>query len=46
MPTFAVPELGLYMPVHWPLLVFYLLLNHYLHCGYVIAPMERVLAPL
>lgn len=42
---FSYPELGLYLPVHWPLLLFYLLLNHYLHCGYVIEPLERVLAP-
>eukprot|EP00039_Didymoeca_costata_P020245 m.340589 g.340589 ORF g.340589 m.340589 type:complete len:308 (-) comp19400_c0_seq1:35-958(-) len=43
---FAYPELGLYVPIHWPLLVFYLFLNFYLHCGYVIRPIEAVLSPL
>jgi lathosterol oxidase len=43
---FACPSLGLYLPMHWPLLVFYIILNHYLHCGYVIPALERILAPM
>merc|ERR1712146_640596 len=33
---FVLPELGLYLPVQWPALLFYFLLNHYLHCGYAV----------
>jgi sterol desaturase/sphingolipid hydroxylase (fatty acid hydroxylase superfamily) len=39
---FGMPELGLYGPIHGPILLFYLLLNHYLHCGYVLEPLEKV----
>ena len=42
---FSFPSLGLYLPVHWPVLVFYGLLNHYLHCGYVVPIVEWVLSP-
>jgi len=43
---FCFPALGLYLPLHWPILVFYGFLNHYLHCGYTIECVERVLSPL
>ena len=43
---FCVPQLGLYAPLHTPFLFFYLFLNFYLHCGYVIDPVERIFAPL
>lgn len=42
---FTLPELGLYVPLHGPLLIFYFLLNHYLHCGYVIPAIEKILHP-
>lgn len=42
---FCLPSLGLYLPLHWPILVFYGLLNHYLHCGYVIKPLEKLMSP-
>ena len=38
--AFCLPSLGLYLPLHWPILVFYVVLNMYLHCGYVIEPFE------
>lgn len=43
---FCFPWVGLYVPIHWPVLVFYTLLNHYLHCGYIIHCIENVLSPL
>lgn len=42
---FVFPELGLYPPLHWPVLLFYLGLNHYLHCGYVVPAIEMILSP-
>lgn len=42
---FATPSLPMYGPVNVGVVVFYLLLNHYLHCGYVIPALEAVLAP-
>jgi sterol desaturase/sphingolipid hydroxylase (fatty acid hydroxylase superfamily) len=43
---FSFPAVGLYMPIHWPVLLFYFLLNHYLHCGYVLPLLEWILSPL
>lgn len=37
---------GVFNLLYRPLLVFYLFLNFYLHCGYVIRPIEAVLSPL
>ena len=37
---FVFPWLGLYPAIHWPVLVFYFLLNHYLHCGYIVPMIE------
>jgi hypothetical protein len=34
---------GLYAPIHAPFLGFYILLNHYLHCGYYIESVEHFL---
>lgn len=42
---FVFPQCGLYLPLHWPLIAFYFLLNHYLHSGYVVPLIERVLRP-
>ena len=36
---------GRYPAIHWPVLVFYFFLNHYLHCGFVVPAIEAVLAP-
>lgn len=43
---FSFPVLGLYLPLHWPILTFYMLLNHYLHCGYTFHCVERVFSSL
>lgn len=42
----AVPEVNYYTPMYLGFVGFYLLLNHYLHCGYVILWLEAPLAPL
>lgn len=39
--AFCFPVVGLYMPLHWPFIAFYMLLNYYLHCGYTIEILER-----
>lgn len=43
---FSLPQLGLYLPLHWPILAFYMILNHYLHCGYTIDVLEKIFVPL
>lgn len=43
---FSYPQLALYLPLHWPILAFYMILNHYLHCGYTIHSIEKVFRPL
>lgn len=42
---FAMPENPMYVPIYGTFVVFYLLLNHYLHCGYVLPCVENVLGP-
>lgn len=38
------PELPLFFPIYGTLVVFYLVLNHYLHCGFIISSLEHLLA--
>ena len=40
------PALSLYLPVHAPFLLSFGVLNLYLHCGYSIPLLERLLTPL
>jgi sterol desaturase/sphingolipid hydroxylase (fatty acid hydroxylase superfamily) len=42
----AVPTVAYYTPMYCTFVGFYLILNHYLHCGYVIWWLEAPLAPL
>ena len=40
------PWVGLCIPLHYPVLAFLAVLNLYLHCGYQIWVVEKLLAPL
>ena len=42
----AWPAMRFWVPMYAPFLAFYLLLNHYLHCGYILEALEGPLAPL
>lgn len=42
---FVLPIAGMYLPLHAPPLVFFYFLNHYLHCGYTVDALERMLQP-
>merc|ERR1712166_10522 len=42
----AFPEISFFVPIYGAFTGFYFLLNHYLHCGYVIWWLELPLAPL
>eukprot|EP01065_Artemidia_motanka_P042915 TRINITY_DN5838_c0_g1_i1.p1 TRINITY_DN5838_c0_g1~~TRINITY_DN5838_c0_g1_i1.p1 ORF type:complete len:355 (+),score=108.38 TRINITY_DN5838_c0_g1_i1:54-1067(+) len=43
--AYAVPGLGLWTPAMLGFVGFYLFINHYIHCGYVVDAIENVLAP-
>lgn len=41
--AFCVPQLNIYAPMHLPFIGFFYALNLYLHCGYYIPILEKVL---
>eukprot|EP01062_Namystynia_karyoxenos_P029067 TRINITY_DN21911_c0_g1_i2.p1 TRINITY_DN21911_c0_g1~~TRINITY_DN21911_c0_g1_i2.p1 ORF type:complete len:358 (+),score=141.52 TRINITY_DN21911_c0_g1_i2:86-1075(+) len=43
--AYGVPGLGMWAPATYGFLLFYLFVNHYIHCGFVIDPVERLFAP-